>query len=89
MTTFPKEKSPKFHTRYINFCLQTFLYLVLVESWLLPPSAANNLQRKIGQGGYGTVYLSALNGTLVAVKKCYWMRTKSIQPTPMKFKHLG
>jgi len=27
------------------------------------------LQRKLGEGGFGTVYLSSLNGTLVAVKQ--------------------
>jgi len=54
--------------------------LVLVESWLLPSSATNNLQRKIGQGSYGTVYLSELNGTLVAVKKMLFNENK-LSPT--------
>ena len=27
------------------------------------------LGRKLGQGGYGAVYLSELNGTLVAIKQ--------------------
>lgn len=39
-----------------------------LESWLLPSSAIK-LGRKLGQGGYGTVYLSDLNGTLVAIKQ--------------------
>lgn len=46
----------------------TSYIVLLIESWLLPLSAIK-LGRKIGHGGFGTVYLSDLNGTLVAIKQ--------------------
>ena len=38
------------------------------DPFLVSPSAIT-LSRKLGEGGYGTVYLSQYNGTRVAVKK--------------------
>ena len=38
------------------------------DPFLVSPSAIT-LGRKLGEGGYGTVYLSQYNGTWVAVKK--------------------
>jgi len=33
------------------------------------PLNAIKLRNKLGEGGYGTVYLSEINGTFIAVKK--------------------
>jgi len=40
--------------RYLH--TETFMLFMFAESWLLTPSAVK-LRRKLGQGGYGTVYL--------------------------------
>ena len=36
---------------------------------LLLSGSQRILQKKLGEGGFGTVYLSSLNGTFVAVKQ--------------------
>ena len=50
--------------------LRFFIFIVIPEAdpFLVSPSAIT-LGRKLGEGGYGTVYLSQYNGTRVAVKK--------------------
>ena len=42
--------------------------LAMADPFLVSASAIT-LGRKLGEGGYGTVYLSQYNGTQVAVKK--------------------
>lgn len=50
--------------------LRSPLYLVIpkCDPFLISASAIT-LGRKLGEGGYGTVYLSQYNGTQVAVKQ--------------------
>ena len=47
-----------------------FFYIVIPKADpFLVSSSAITLGRKLGEGGYGTLYLSQYNGTRVAIKK--------------------